>query len=186
MGDLAGLDARLAHPQRVSSFGETGVRQPIAGDRLCEIGRFGQETRAGWYKYDENRNASPDPAVAVSFANTPRKQESLQRKIPTDEIVDRCLYALVNEGARILEEGFALRAVDIDIIFINGYGFPAHRGGPMWYADTVGLKKVYERVCEFHRQHGVLWEPAPLLKELAGQGRTFGDFIRERSIAPGA
>jgi 3-hydroxyacyl-CoA dehydrogenase len=103
-----------------------------------------------------------------------------------DEIVDRCLYALVNEGARILEEGYALRAVDIDIIFINGYGFPAHRGGPMWYADSVGLQKVYERVCEFHRQHGVLWDPAPLLKELAGQGRTFADFIRERSIAPGA
>jgi 3-hydroxyacyl-CoA dehydrogenase len=163
-----------------------GIRQPIAGDRLCEIGRFGQKTRAGWYKYDENRNGSPDPAVADLVRKYAAEAGIPQRRIPMDEIVDRCLYALVNEGARILEEGYALRAVDIDIIFINGYGFPAHRGGPMWYADSVGLQKVYERVCEFHRQHGVLWDPAPLLKELAGQGRTFADFIRERSIAPGA
>ena len=79
-------------------------------------------------------------------------------------------------GARILEEGFALRAVDIDIIYINGYGFPAYRGGPMWYADTVGLKKVYDRISEFHRQHGELWTPAPLLKQLAEQGKGFKDF----------
>jgi 3-hydroxyacyl-CoA dehydrogenase len=101
-----------------------------------------------------------------------------QRKIPAEEIVDRCVYALVNEGARILEEGFASRAVDIDIIYINGYGFPAYRGGPMWYADTVGLKKVYERVCQFQEQHGETWEPAPLLKRLAEQGKSFADFTR--------
>ena len=99
-----------------------------------------------------------------------------QRQISPDEIVDRCIYALVNEGARILEEGYALRAVDIDIIYINGYGFPAYRGGPMWYADTVGLKKVYDRITEFERTHGELWEPAPLLKKLVSEGRTFADF----------
>jgi 3-hydroxyacyl-CoA dehydrogenase len=185
VGDLAGLDVGWRIRQEYRHLEKPGVRQPIAGDRLCEIGRFGQKTRAGWYKYDENRNASPDPIVADLVRKCAADAGIPQRKIPTEEIVDRCIYALVNEGARILEEGYALRAVDIDIVFINGYGFPAHRGGPMWYADTVGLKKVYECVCEFHRQHGVLWEPAPLLKELAGQGRTFADFIRERSIAPG-
>ena len=87
--------------------------------------------------------------------------------------MDRCIYALVNEGARLLEEGYAMRSVDIDIIYLSGYGFPAHRGGPMKYADLVGLDKVYARVCEFERQHGALWEPAPLLKRLAEQGGTF-------------
>jgi 3-hydroxyacyl-CoA dehydrogenase len=101
-----------------------------------------------------------------------------QREIPADEIVDRCVYALVNEGARILEEGYALRAVDIDIIYLNGYGFPAYRGGPMWFADTVGLRRVYDHVCEFRRQHGEIWEPAPLLKQLAEQGGTFAGFNR--------
>jgi 3-hydroxyacyl-CoA dehydrogenase len=90
--------------------------------------------------------------------------------------VDRCIYALVNEGAKILEEGFALRAGDIDIIYVNGYGFPAHRGGPMWYADAVGLKKVLARVEEFEKHHGELWTPAPLLKRLAGEGKTFAEF----------
>jgi len=89
----------------------------------------------------------------------------------------------VNEGARILEEGYALRAVDIDIIYINGYGFPAHRGGPMWYADTVGLKNVYNRVLAFHKQHGELWEPAPLLKRLAEEGKTFVDYSKEQRAA---
>jgi 3-hydroxyacyl-CoA dehydrogenase len=106
-----------------------------------------------------------------------------QREISKEEIVDRLIYALVNEGARILQEGFALRAVDIDIIYINGYGFPAHRGGPMWYADTVGLKNVLARINEFHRQHGELWEPAPLLKRLAEEGKGFADFDQKASAA---
>jgi 3-hydroxyacyl-CoA dehydrogenase len=89
------------------------------------------------------------------------------------EIVERCVYALINEGARILEGGFALRAADIDIIYVNGYGSPVHRRGPMWYADTVGLKNVYRRVCEFESRHGEMWEPAPLLRELAEHGGTF-------------
>jgi 3-hydroxyacyl-CoA dehydrogenase len=106
-----------------------------------------------------------------------------QRSISPQEIVDRCIYALVNEGARILQEGFALRAVDIDIIYLNGYGFPAYRGGPMWVADTVGLKKVYERVREFQQQHGELWAPAPLLKRLAEEGKTFADFNKGEGAA---
>ena len=106
-----------------------------------------------------------------------------QRKIAADEIVDRCIYELVNEGARILEEGYALRAVDIDIIYLNGYGFPAYRGGPMWHADAVGLQKVYQRICEFHQQHGELWTPAPLLQRLADAGKTFAEFDKEHIAA---
>jgi 3-hydroxyacyl-CoA dehydrogenase len=89
---------------------------------------------------------------------------------------------MVNEGARILEEGYALRAVDIDVIYLNGYGFPAYRGGPMWYANTVGLKNVYDRVCEFYREHGELWEPAPLLKRLAEANQTFGELGMEHVV----
>ena len=88
----------------------------------------------------------------------------------------------MNEAARILEEGIALRAVDIDIIYLNGYGFPAYRGGPMWYADTVGLKNVYSRICDFQRQHGELWEPAPLLKRLAEGNGTFAEFTRDQAV----
>ncbi|MGA8648137.1 MAG: 3-hydroxyacyl-CoA dehydrogenase family protein, partial [Candidatus Sulfotelmatobacter sp.] len=105
-----------------------------------------------------------------------------QRKIAASEMIDRCVYALVNEGARILEEGYALRAVDIDIIYLNGYGFPAYRGGPMWYADTVGVKNVYDRVCEFRQQQGELWEPAPLLKRLAETNQTFAEFGKEHVV----
>ncbi len=119
-----------------------------------------------------------DPEVATLVRKWGAEAGIPQRQISSEEIVDRCIYALVNEGARILEEGYALRAVDIDIIYLTGYGFPAYRGGPMWYADTVGLKKVYERISEFHRQHGELWEPAPLLKQLAEQDRTFASFVR--------
>ena len=104
---------------------------------------------------------------------------SCSAKISSEEIVERCVYWLINEGARILEEGYALRAGDIDTIYVSGYGFPAFRGGPMWYAGAVGLKKIYDRISEFHRQHGQIWEPAPLLKQLAEAGKTFADFQRE-------
>ena len=142
------------------------------------MGRFGQKTRAGWYRYDEQRRQVADPEVAELVRGWSREKGIEPREISPEEIVERCVYALVNEGARILEEGFALRAVDIDIIYLNGYGFPAHRGGPMWYADSVGLKKVYERVCEFEQAHGENWRPAPLLQQLAEQGKSFADFQR--------
>lgn len=183
VGDLAGLDVGWRIRKEFRHLEKPGVRQPIAEDRLCELGRYGQKTGAGWYKYDENRRAIPDPEVAKLVRQWAAEAGIQQRQISTEEIVDRCIYALVNEGARILEEGYALRAVDIDIIYLNGYGFPAHRGGPMWYADSVGLKKVYERIREFERQHGELWQPAPLLKELALAGKGFTDFSREHSVA---
>ena len=183
VGDLAGLDVGWRIRKEYQHMEVPGVRQPIAEDRLCELGRFGQKTGAGWYKYDDQRRASPDPAVDELVRQWVAEAGIVQRQISADEITERCIYALVNEGARILEEGYALRASDIDIIYLNGYGFPAHRGGPMWYADAVGLKKVYERVSEFHRQHGETWRPAPLLKRLAEQGKTFAGFGKEEGAA---
>jgi 3-hydroxyacyl-CoA dehydrogenase len=179
-GDLAGLDVGWRIRKEYRHLQKAGVRQPLAEDRLCEMGRYGQKTGAGWYKYDENRRAMPDPEVVDLVRKWATGAGVPQRKISNEEIVDRCIYALVNEGARVLEEGFALRAVDIDIIYLNGYGFPGYRGGPMGYADTVGLKKVYGRICEFHKQHGELWEIAPLLKQLAEQGKTFEEFSRDQ------
>jgi 3-hydroxyacyl-CoA dehydrogenase len=181
-GDLAGLDVGWRIRKEYRHLEKPGVRQPFAEDRLCELGRYGQKTSAGWYKYDENRRAIPDPEVSQLVRKGASEAGIPQREISSQEMVDRCIYALVNEGARILEEGIALRAVDIDIIYLNGYGFPPYRGGPMWYADTAGLKKVYERISEFHRQHGELWEPAPLLKHLAEEGETFSAFKKEESV----
>jgi 3-hydroxyacyl-CoA dehydrogenase len=181
-GDLAGLDVGWRIRKEYAHLEKPGIRQPVAEDRLCENGRYGQKTGAGWYKYDENRNPSLDPQVEQWVKQWAAEKNIPQRQIAADEIVDRCIYALVNEGARILEEGYAQRPVDIDIIYLTGYGFPAHRGGPMFYADTVGLKKVYERIQEFHRQHGELWEPAPLLKRLAESGKTFADFNKEQLV----
>jgi 3-hydroxyacyl-CoA dehydrogenase len=182
-GDLAGLDVGWRIRKEYRHLQKPGVRQPIAEDRLCEMGRYGQKTGAGWYKYDEQRRAIPDPEVEQLVRKWAGAAGIPQRKITAEEIVDRCVYALVNEGARILEEGYSLRAVDIDVIYLYGYAFPSYRGGPMWYADTVGLRKVYERICEFRREHGELWEPAPLLKQLAEQGKTFAEFNKEQGAA---
>ena len=182
-GDLAGLDVGWRIRKEYRHLEKPGVRQPLAEDSLCEQGRYGQKTGAGWYKYDAERRPIPDPAVAELVRKRAAEAGIKQRQISAEEIVDRCIYALVNEGARILEEGYALRAVDIDIIYLNGYGFPAYRGGPMWYADTVGLKKVYDRISEFHRQHGELWTPAPLLKQLAEEGKGFKDFDQRQVAA---
>jgi 3-hydroxyacyl-CoA dehydrogenase len=179
-GDLAGLDVGWRIRKEYRHLQKPGVRQPFSEDKLCELGRYGQKTGAGWYKYDEQRRQASDPEVARLIAGWVSEAGISQRQIGAEEIVDRCVYALVNEGARILEEGFALRAVDIDIIYLNGYGFPAYRGGPMWYADAVGLKKVYERIREFHQQHGEPWTPSPLLKQLAKQGKTFAEFSRDQ------
>jgi 3-hydroxyacyl-CoA dehydrogenase len=181
VGDLAGLDVGWRIRKEYRHLEKPGIRQAFAGDNLCEMGRYGQKTGAGWYKYDENRRAIPDPEVAQLVRKWAAAAGVPQREISKEEIVDRGVYALVNEGARILEEGLALRAVDIDIIYLNGYGFPAYRGGPMWYADTVGLKNVLNRIEEFHKQHGELWEPAPLLKRLAEEGKKFADFNKEQS-----
>jgi 3-hydroxyacyl-CoA dehydrogenase len=175
-GDLAGLDVGWRIRKEFGDIRDTSTRQPLLEDRLCEKGMYGQKTGAGWYKYDADRKAMHNPEVDDLIRQARKDAGISPRTVSDEEIVDRIIYALVNEGARILEEGYALRAVDIDIIYINGYGFPAYRGGPMWYADAVGLKKVYARIQEFEKQHGNLWAPAPLLKRLAEEGKTFVDF----------
>lgn len=167
VGDLAGLDVGWRIRKEIKHLEIPGVRYPFAEDMLAEMGRFGQKTGAGWYKYDEQRRPVPDSEVQAMVAEQAKKAGIPQRVIGAEEMVERTVYALINEGARILEEGIALRAVDIDIVYLLGYGFPAYRGGPMWYADTVGVKKVYNRILEFG------WQPAPLLARLAAEGKTF-------------
>jgi len=181
-GDLAGLDVGWRIRKEYRHLEKPGVRQPVAEDQLCEMGRYGQKTQAGWYRYDETRRALPDPQVGALVRKWAEEGGIEQRQISTDEIVDRCILALVNEGGRILEEGIALRAVDIDIIYINGYGFPAYRGGPMWYADALGLDKVCGRILQFQEQHGELWQPAPLLTQLAKEKRKFADFAQGQPV----
>lgn len=182
-GDLAGLDVGWRIRKEYRHLEKPDVRQPMVADRLCELGRYGQKTGAGWYRYDENRRAVSDPETNLLIRKWAVDRGIRQRSISSEEIVERCVFALVNEGARILEEGLALRAVDIDIIYVNGYGFPAYRGGPMWYADTLGLKTVHERILELHREYGELWQPARLLAQLAAEGGSFAGFSREAVMA---
>ena len=134
--------------------------------------------------YDQNRKPSPDIETAALIEKTAREAGIKRHKIEQQEIVDRCIYALVNEGAQLLDEGIALRAVDIDITYIYGYGFPAWRGGPMFYADTIGLKSVLDRIEQFQKQHGSdLWSPGPLLRRLAESGETFARFDAKKETA---
>ncbi len=183
-GDLAGLDVGWRIRKEFKDSEDASVRQPLAEDALCEMGRFGQKTGAGWYLYDSQRRPQHDPEVDRVVAECRAKAGIAPRSIDAEEIVDRTIYALVNEGARILEEGIALRASDIDIIYITGYGFPAYRGGPMWYADAAGLKNVYDRLRQFENAHGKFWTPAPLLKHLAENGGTFAAWRAQRTTAP--
>jgi 3-hydroxyacyl-CoA dehydrogenase len=179
-GDLSGLDVGWRIRKEFRHLDPPGLR-PLLADRLAEMGRYGQKTGAGWYRYQPgNRSALPDPEVERIIAEHVAASGMARRDVSDEEIVERAIYALVNEGARILEEGIALRAGDIDIVYVSGYGFPAHRGGPMWYADTMGLARVHERVARFAEEQGPLWAPAPLLKSLAEEGRTFADFDARR------
>ena len=176
MDDMAGIDVGYLVRKESARFELPNVRKPLVADALYKLGRYGQKTGRGWSVYDSKRNASPDGEVEELIRKMASETGIAQRKIDANEIVERCIYALVNEGARVLEEGIALRAVDIDITYIYGYGFPAWRGGPMFYADTVGLKEVLRRVHEFKSQHGApLWAPAPLLERLAKEGGRFNE-----------
>ena len=176
MGDMAGLDVGWRIRKGKEATRNRRLRYSPVADRICEMGRFGQKTGAGWYRYEKGSRAPvPDPEIEALIAKTAKEQGIERRTIGDEEILKRCVYALINEGARILEEGFALRSSDIDIIYIYGYGFPVHRGGPMFYADTVGPAAVYDDVCKFQKQHGELWQPAPLLERLAREGKKFRD-----------
>src|SRR3989475_8970553 len=169
MGDLAGLDVgwRIRKGR--------GVTSPVA-DRICELGRFGQKTGAGYYKYDEKRNPTPDPDVEKIIVDVSTEMGLTRRPISDEEILQRLLYPMVNEGAKILEEKMALRASDIDVIWVYGYGWPVYRGGPMFWADSIGLKAVRETMLGFQKKTGdAFWTPAPLLNRLADAGKGFLD-----------
>jgi 3-hydroxyacyl-CoA dehydrogenase len=177
VSDLAGNDILwyirkrlyLEYPDRVFS------KTP---DRICELGRFGQKTGAGWYDYKPGeRAANPSELVSKIVLEESAKLGITRRRISDEEIVQRALYSLINEGARILEEGIALRASDIDVVYLTGYGFPDFRGGPLFYADTVGLPNILRTMREFAKGYQPdAWEPAPLLKHLAAEGKSFADW----------
>jgi len=182
--DMGGLDVAWRVRQELNQFSEPGARKPFASEALCEMGRFGQKTGGGWYRYGEDRTAVPDPDVQALVERLAAERGIRRRTFGAEEIVERTIYALVNEGARVLGDGLALRASDIDVIYTAGYGFPAWRGGPMFYADRVGLATIHERVSAFHREHGSRWAPAPLLTRLARDGKTFRDLDVQRSQEP--
>ncbi|MFN4228359.1 3-hydroxyacyl-CoA dehydrogenase NAD-binding domain-containing protein [Parvibaculum sp.] len=167
MSDLAGLDIGWS---KEKSKGET------LRDRLCEMDRRGQKTGAGYYDYDENRNAKPSPVVEKMILDYAAEKGINRRKISDEEILERCIYPMINEGAKILEEGKAIRSSDIDIVWINGYGFPVYRGGPMFYGDTVGADKVLAKMKEFQAQMGDDFKPAALLEKIVAEGKKFSDF----------
>jgi len=171
--DMAGVDVAWRVRRELGHFSESGVRKPLVADKLYDLGRFGQKRGAGWYRYADDRRPIPDPGVVDLIRSTAAAAGIPQRTFTGAEIVERCVYALVNEGASIVADGSAQRASDIDVIYVNGYGFPAWRGGPMFYADRVGLHRVLERMEAFHQELGARWEPAPLLRELAASGDTF-------------
>jgi 3-hydroxyacyl-CoA dehydrogenase len=179
MGDLAGLDVGWYIRKRHYSEHPEMPRAVVA-DRVCELGRFGQKTGKGWYAYKPgDRTAYPDPEVESIIVEARKAAGITPRKIADAEIVERLVFALANEGARILEEGIALRASDIDMVYLNGYGFPLHRGGPMLYADTVGLYHVARRCEQFaadpHTDRA-FWKPAKLLAKLAAAGSSFAAY----------
>ena len=181
--DMAGVDVAWRVRQELNQFSEPGARKPLVADKLCEMGRFGQKTGGGWYRYGDDRKPIPDPEVLALIEKTTAAAGITRRTFTSEEIVERTIFALINEGARVLEEGVALRAADIDTVYVSGYGFPAYRGGPMFYADRVGLARIHERVAALHREHGQRWAPAPLLARLAREGSSFRDWDAARTTA---
>jgi len=181
--DLAGIDIAMSSRHVFAPLEPPGIRAPHTIDLLYAQGRLGQKTGAGWYRYDEKRKALPDPSVDALIETAAREVGTLRRSITAEEIVERTIFALVNEGALILEQGHAFRASDIDLVYVNGYGFPEHRGGPMRHADDIGLSVVHQRILKLRAIHGANWEPGTLLARLAEAGSTFAAWDRARQPA---
>ena len=174
MSDMAGLD--VGWRNRKAKFAQLTKREQDCNilDKICEQGRYGQKTGAGFYKYDDKRNRMSDPMIEELIINHSKERGITRRQITDQEILERALYSMINEGAKILEEGIAYRPVDIDIVWLFGYGFPAYVGGPMFYADTVGLDKVLAAILKYKDLVGAeYWTPAPLLEKLAKEGKGF-------------
>lgn len=174
MYDLVGNDVMRDIERGSPALSAPGVRKPLVLDGLLERGWLGQKSGRGWSRYGEDRKPAPDPEVAMLIEDAARAAGIERRRIEPSEIADRCILALINEGARLLEEGIAQRASDIDVVCVAGYGFPSWRGGPMFYADTLELNNVLARIEEFRARHGdALWSAAPRLLRLADEGGTF-------------
>ena len=178
IGDLAGLDIGWRIRKRQAATRPKELRYSPIADRLCEMGRFGQKTGSGWYRYEKgSRAGTPDPEVEALILSVSAELGIVRREIADAEIIERCFGALVNEGALLLEEGTAARPSDIDVIWIHGYGFPRYRGGPMRWADGFGLAKIAAAVDRMHAEQGALVKPSALLKQLARDSRGFGTAV---------
>ncbi len=187
--DLSGLDIGYDTRKRRTQQYPNYRKQPIA-DRIVEAGRLGQKTGAGWYRYEPgDRTPRPDPEVARIIRETAAELGVEQRQFTDDEILKRMLFASVNEACKILDEGKALRASDIDVMWLHGFGFPRYRGGLMYWADTIGVREVYNQIAAWHQRYGERWAPSPLLRRLAEAGtpatrgeRQLADVSRRLSI----
>jgi len=181
MEDIAGLDVGARIREHLRSAGGARADWPESeiANRLVEMGRFGQKTGAGWYRYQPgSRTPLVDPVVDTLASELSARRGIARRVVSEQEVLARVTAALANEGARVLEEGYASRAGDIDVIYCYGFGFPRYRGGPMYYADTIGLPTVLARIREYRERLGDHWKPAPLLETLAAQGRGFYSEVR--------
>jgi 3-hydroxyacyl-CoA dehydrogenase len=167
MADLAGVDLGWVKEESSSS----NIREV-----LNENGRHGQKTKAGFYDYDEKRRPTPSAVTEKLIKDFVAAKGFEAREISQDEMFDRCVLPMINEGAKILEEGIAVRASDIDVVWVNGYGWPIHKGGPMWYADHLGTAEVLKRLKALQEAHGDAFKPAALLETLAAEGKKFADF----------
>ena len=176
MADLAGLDIGWQIRKHQAANRPAHLRYSPIADRICELGRFGQKTKAGWYRYEPaSRTPIVDPIIDTLISDVSAELGIVRRSIDDTTIISRCFYPLINEGAKILAEGVALRPSDIDVVWIYGYGFPAYLGGPMFWADRLGLAAVYDTMKHLHEEHGEWLEPAPLLQQLAQDGKGFSD-----------
>ncbi|GAA5442346.1 fatty acid oxidation complex subunit alpha [Microbulbifer sp. NBRC 101763] len=182
VGDLAGLDIGHKAREGLSEAEKGDPKTYCIADALVEMGRLGQKSGAGYYRYDpETRARTSDPEVQAIIEAQAKAHGIERRDISDKEILNRLTFALINEGARILEEGIAQRPSDIDVVYVYGYGFPPHRGGPMFYADSIGLKKIYDTICTFRDQHcEANWTPAPLLVQLVKEGKTFAKWADDQ------
>ena len=174
VSDMSGLDVSWRMRQSLAHERDPEARYMHLADRMCELGRFGIKAGRGWYAYEDGgRRPQPDEEVEAIAAAVAAEQGIARREISDDEIRARCLYAAINEGAKILDEGIAARASDIDVMWLYGFGFPRWRGGIMFMADEIGLSEVLEQVRAFEADHGKLWTPSPLLERLAAEGGSF-------------
>jgi 3-hydroxyacyl-CoA dehydrogenase len=175
MGDLAGLDVGWRIRKRRHAELPPEGRYSKVADELCEAGRYGQKTGAGYYRYEKgDRTPIPDPFVDEVIARCAREAGIERRAIGDQEILERCMYPLINEGAKILDEGIAARPGDVDVVWVYGYGFPAFRGGPLRWADSIGLQRIVDAMLAYEKVHGAAFTPSPLLRELAASGGSFG------------